>query len=71
MVLTKKQHGEHWRHLFRGDPDGARCMQPPYTLSGESIEQLLRWSEHSSCSMNRPPCTPAHARPCRVWLLQG
>ena len=35
MVLTKEEHGEHWRHLFRGDPDGARCMQPPYTLYGE------------------------------------
>lgn len=34
LALVKKVHGEHWRRLFRGDPDGARCMLPPYRLAG-------------------------------------
>ncbi len=49
MVLTKKEHGEHWRHLFQGDPDGARCMQPPYTLYGEEAPQLLHLSDSDFC----------------------
>lgn len=33
-VLCKAVQGEHWRRLFRGDPDGARCLLPPYRLAG-------------------------------------
>ena len=33
-VLCKAAQGEHWRRLFRGDPDGARCLLPPYRLAG-------------------------------------
>ena len=34
LAIPKGELGEQWRRLFRGDSDGARCMQPPYTLSG-------------------------------------
>ena len=34
VAVPKGEPGEHWRRLFRGDSDGARCIQPPYTLSG-------------------------------------
>ena len=33
-ALAKGAHGEHWRRLFRGDPDYARCLLPPYRLAG-------------------------------------
>ncbi len=32
--MAKQTLGEHWQRLFRGDPAGARCMQPPYMLAG-------------------------------------
>ena len=35
-ALAKGALGEHWRRLFRGDPDGARCLLPPYRLAGTS-----------------------------------
>lgn len=34
LAIPKAEPGEHWSRLFRGDSHGARCMQPPYTLSG-------------------------------------
>ena len=34
-VLPKAAPGERWRRLFRGDPDGARCLEPPYAIMGE------------------------------------
>ena len=34
VQLPKAKVGQHWHRLFRGDPDGARCLQPPYQLSG-------------------------------------
>ncbi len=34
LCIPKAEYGEHWGRLFRGDSHGARCMQPPYTLSG-------------------------------------
>ncbi len=34
LELAKAERGEHWRRLFRGDPDGARCLLPPYRLAG-------------------------------------
>lgn len=42
LVMWKQVVGEHWRRLFRGDPDGARCMPPPYQLTG-GIGQLHAW----------------------------
>ena len=35
LILHKGLPGEHWRRLFRGDPDGARCMHAPYSISGD------------------------------------
>lgn len=32
IVLVKGEVGQHWSKLFQGDPDGARCLEPPYTL---------------------------------------
>ena len=34
VAIPKAEPGEHWQRLFRGDSDGARCLQPPYTLTG-------------------------------------
>ena len=34
LAIPKAEPGEHWGRLFRGDSHGARCMRPPYTLSG-------------------------------------
>ena len=41
LALSKRLHGEHWRRLFRGDPDGARCLLPPYRLSGAPATLLI------------------------------
>lgn len=35
MTICKGKPGQKWLHLFKGDPDGARCMQPLYTLTGQ------------------------------------
>ena len=34
VSLPKAEPCEPWACLFRGDSDGARCLQPPYTLTG-------------------------------------
>ena len=34
VALPKAAPGEPWSCLFRGDSDGARCLQPPYSLTG-------------------------------------
>lgn len=41
LAIPKAELGEHWSCLFRGDSYGARCMQPPYTLSG--AKHALSW----------------------------
>ena len=33
--------GENWRRLFEGDPDYARCMEPPYRLEESQREAVL------------------------------
>ncbi|KAL3154051.1 hypothetical protein ABBQ32_013597 [Trebouxia sp. C0010 RCD-2024] len=33
MCMTKRKFKQRWLRMFRGDPDGARCMQPLYTLT--------------------------------------
>ena len=35
MSLHKGKPGQKWQHMFRGDPDGVRCMQPIYNLTGQ------------------------------------
>ena len=35
MSLQKGKPGQKWQRMFRGDPDGARCMQPVYNLTGQ------------------------------------
>lgn len=32
LAVPKAEYGAHWPRLFRGDPDGARCLQPPYEI---------------------------------------
>lgn len=47
LAIPKGEPGEHWARLFAGDSDGARCMQPPYTLAGAAAAgeaaALRRW----------------------------
>ena len=51
MSLPKAEAGAHWPRLFAGDPDGARCLEPPYRVT-ESQENVLVecdlpfWTEH-------------------------
>jgi len=40
ITLTKAEPGKHWRRLFEGDPDGARCLKAPYSLH-ESDEDVV------------------------------
>lgn len=40
VVVHKAVPGEEWRRLFRGDSDGLRRLQPPYTLR-ESDEDVV------------------------------
>lgn len=47
LALDKRVQGEHWRRLFRGDPDGARCMLPPYRSTGVAGSLQLRMLVHS------------------------
>lgn len=49
LILSKAVPGEHWRRLFRGDPDGARCLQSPYRLTGDEGTQILHHSGAFSC----------------------
>ena len=49
LVMAKSGPGEHWRRLFRGDADGARCMQPPYTLSGDAVTAASTMSGLVAC----------------------
>jgi hypothetical protein len=34
ITIPKAEPGKKWTRLFRGDPDGVRCMQPPFTITG-------------------------------------
>lgn len=34
MSLHKGKPGQKWQRMFCGDPDGVRCMQPVYNLTG-------------------------------------
>eukprot|EP00798_Chlamydomonas_sp_ICE-L_P029611 gene29611-17892_t len=33
IIMPKARTGERWRRLFQGDPDGARCVDPPTTVT--------------------------------------
>ncbi len=35
MSLHKGKPGQKWQHMFRGDPDGVRCMQSIYNITGK------------------------------------
>ena len=39
IALPKGQPGEAWVRLFAGDSDGARCMEPPYSMSGKVTQR--------------------------------
>ncbi|KAI7845861.1 hypothetical protein COHA_000595 [Chlorella ohadii] len=41
LCIPKAEYGEHWGRLFRGDSHGARCMQPPYTLSETQDDVIM------------------------------
>ncbi|DBA99584.1 hypothetical protein WJX82_005130 [Trebouxia sp. C0006] len=40
-ILHKGKPGQKWQHMFRGDPDGVRCMQPIYNLTESADDVLL------------------------------
>eukprot|EP00873_Tetraselmis_striata_P023008 jgi/Tetstr1/443272/TSEL_031306.t1 len=40
LCIPKAVPGE-WKHLFEGDPDGARCLQPPYELTELEDEVVI------------------------------
>ena len=42
IQLPKGKPGQVWTRLFRGDPDGARCLQPPYQLAGQHSAEDCR-----------------------------
>ncbi|KAL4442949.1 hypothetical protein ABPG77_008440 [Micractinium sp. CCAP 211/92] len=56
LALPKAQWGQHWHCLFRGDSEGARCLQPPYTLTETQDDVLLElelpfWIEQEDVSV--------------------
>lgn len=63
LAIPKAELGEHWSCLFRGDSRGARCMQPPYTLSG--AQRALSWLGLRAGCAEEACCRPAT---CRVWV---
>ena len=42
-ALPKAAPGEAWKRLFRGDPDGARCLEPPYTIAEDADNVILEF----------------------------
>lgn len=58
LAIPKAEPGERWRRLFRGDSDGARCMQPPYTLTGA---RLARAGPVMCMQLPVPQRRPLHA----------
>lgn len=56
VLVPKAAPGERWARLFRGDPDGARCLEPPYCLaeSDEDVTLTLAlpfWTEPGDVRM--------------------
>ena len=42
LAIPKAVKAERWARLFHGDPDGARCLRPPYELLDGEDEVLLQ-----------------------------
>ncbi len=66
-ALPKSKPGEVWKRLFRGDPDGARCLQPPYTISEDVDNVILEfqvpfWIESDDVKVEITP------RELTVWV---
>lgn len=59
LTLAKAEPEVQWMHMFRGDPDGARCMQALYNLTGTSATALVLSLLHSplTCYGMSPICT--------------
>lgn len=60
LAFTKARPGENWRRLFEGDPDYARCMEPPYRLEESPSEVVLEmelpfWIEASDVAVHVTP----------------
>lgn len=56
VVVHKGAPGECWARLFRGDPDGARCLEPPYALAESDDDVTLTlalpfWTEAGDVRM--------------------
>lgn len=41
IAIPKLEYGKTWPRIFRGDPDGARCLKPPYDLVETDDEAIL------------------------------
>ncbi|KAK9831834.1 hypothetical protein WJX81_000048 [Elliptochloris bilobata] len=56
-ALRKAAHGKQWRRLFRGDPDGARCLLPPYRLAESNDDVVMElvlpfWTDPEDVSVH-------------------
>ena len=50
IALAKAAPARVWPRLFRCDPDGARCLRPPYLLAGRCrslLRSLIMWFQAS------------------------
>lgn len=41
--LPKASPGTDWKRLFKGDPDGARCLEPIYSISEDTDNVILEF----------------------------
>ena len=46
LCITKQKFKQKWMRMFCGDPDGTRCMQPLYTLTGQNSCFLNAYPVH-------------------------
>ena len=41
IAVAKKNAGQHWEMVFRGDSSGARCLKQPYRLVEQTDEVIM------------------------------
>jgi HSP20 family molecular chaperone IbpA len=41
VTVAKKNAGQHWDMLFRGDSSGVRCLKQPYRLVEQTDEVIM------------------------------
>ena len=55
LCMTKQKFKQKWLRMFCGDPDGARCMQPIYTLTGQASCFLNACPVHKAAKTKTSP----------------